>query len=62
MLKLILGVYMGLTRAYLIGCYMHIRKHRQNKKGMVKIKYPIWVLTNKNVGFIIPVKGKPIRG
>lgn len=53
---------MGLTRAYLIGDYMHVRKHRQNKKGRMKIKYLIWVLTNKNVGFIIPVKGKPIRG
>lgn len=53
---------MGLTRAYLIGCYMHIRKNRQNKKRMVEIKYLIWVLTNKIIGFIIPVKGKPIRG
>lgn len=42
---------------------MYIRKNRQNKKkGMVEIKYLIWVLTNKIIGFIIPVKGKPIRG
>lgn len=62
MLKLILGVYMGLTRAYLIGCYMHIRKNRQNKKRNGGNKISNLGIDKQNYWIYNNCKGKTYKG
>lgn len=52
---------MKLTRAYLIGCYMHIIKHRQNKKRNGENKISNLGIDKQNYWIYNTCKGKRIK-
>lgn len=62
MLKLILGAYMGITRAYMIGGYMHVRKHRQNKEKEGENKISNLGIDKQNYWIYNTCKGKTYKG